>query len=298
MNGRFLTILLLILLWFLLGWYVFNKYVCGTSATDPAPVPAAAVDECANWSISDGASFSKNVGSHYQFRRSSFTPIASGIGFGTAIDATADYLKANTSRALTITGLYDTIETNQSILGNLGLARANAIKKIFMGKGVTGGQISITAEQNGNSCYSTSGDTLRRGALFSFGAANMGTDRIDAIKARLLGKPITLYFETNSDNIALSRQQRTDFGDLIYYLDNVSDSNLSIAGHTDIIGNRNSNIELSESRAEFVKEYLRRNGSISDLRMNTNGYGPDRPVASNQTAEGRGQNRRVEVTLN
>lgn len=69
-----------------------------------------------------------------------------------------------------------------------------------------------------------------------------------------------------------------------------------VEGFTDSTGNPASNRELSERRAQAVRDALTAMG-ISGDRIETRGYGPDRPVASNQTDAGRQQNRRVEVVF-
>ncbi|MEM7417267.1 MAG: OmpA family protein [Gemmatimonadota bacterium] len=67
-----------------------------------------------------------------------------------------------------------------------------------------------------------------------------------------------------------------------------------VSGHTDSIGERAYNISLSQSRAESVASYLSSRGVASE-RMEAQGFGPDQPVATNGTSEGRAQNRRVEL---
>jgi outer membrane protein OmpA-like peptidoglycan-associated protein len=69
---------------------------------------------------------------------------------------------------------------------------------------------------------------------------------------------------------------------------------VEVAGHTDITGSRALNMRLSLERAQAVKAYLARKG-VEPSRMVTRGYGPDEPVATNATAAGRAQNRRVEL---
>ncbi len=69
---------------------------------------------------------------------------------------------------------------------------------------------------------------------------------------------------------------------------------MEIQGHTDSVGDRNYNQKLSERRAETVKAYLVLYG-IDVSRMTVRGFGPDRPVAENDTEEGRALNRRVEL---
>lgn len=70
---------------------------------------------------------------------------------------------------------------------------------------------------------------------------------------------------------------------------------VEIGGHTDTKGKRSTNLKLSLARANAVKTYLVGKG-IAKLRIRTKGYGPDKPVASNKTEEGRAKNRRIEFS--
>jgi len=70
---------------------------------------------------------------------------------------------------------------------------------------------------------------------------------------------------------------------------------IQIEGHTDNIGSHASNQRLSEKRAESIKSYLVQHFAITPERLVAKGYGEDRPRATNNTQEGRDQNRRVEV---
>jgi outer membrane protein OmpA-like peptidoglycan-associated protein len=71
---------------------------------------------------------------------------------------------------------------------------------------------------------------------------------------------------------------------------------IDVAGHTDSVGSDQTNQALSERRAGTVGTYLRGKG-VQDNRVATVGYGKTHPVASNDTPDGRQQNRRVELTL-
>lgn len=71
---------------------------------------------------------------------------------------------------------------------------------------------------------------------------------------------------------------------------------LKLAGHTDNTGSLQTNLRLSKERAESVKAYLVSKGANAS-RIEAVGYGPNQPIATNATAEGRQQNRRVEFTL-
>jgi outer membrane protein OmpA-like peptidoglycan-associated protein len=69
-----------------------------------------------------------------------------------------------------------------------------------------------------------------------------------------------------------------------------------IEGHTDATGNDDANMTLSKQRAESVKGYLTQHG-VSPAQLETAGFGASRPVADNETAEGRAQNRRTELVI-
>ncbi|NIN34606.1 MAG: OmpA family protein [Gammaproteobacteria bacterium] len=84
-----------------------------------------------------------------------------------------------------------------------------------------------------------------------------------------------------------------DIGDtLVKYESTV----IQVAGHTDSVGSAEYNQQLSINRANSVKDYLVRDGVIAQ-RLLTTGYGESAPIADNATAEGRQQNRRVEITV-
>ena len=73
-------------------------------------------------------------------------------------------------------------------------------------------------------------------------------------------------------------------------------SRFRIEGHTDSTGKKAKNIELSQNRADAVKIYLIQ-GGIDQSRLESIGYGPDKPIASNKNKKGRELNRRVEINL-
>ena len=70
-----------------------------------------------------------------------------------------------------------------------------------------------------------------------------------------------------------------------------------MAGYTDDVGNPNFNLKLSVARAQAVRDWLIDASGIPATQFAIQGYGETRSVASNDTAEGRARNRRVEITL-
>jgi OmpA-OmpF porin, OOP family len=80
-------------------------------------------------------------------------------------------------------------------------------------------------------------------------------------------------------------------------LNKLGNKQVLVIGHTDNLGIRGSNVALSKARAEAVKAYLVSKGAAA-ANLNTDGMGPDKPVASNASSEGRARNRRIEFRVN
>ena len=74
-------------------------------------------------------------------------------------------------------------------------------------------------------------------------------------------------------------------------------ANIVISGHTDSTGSDEKNMSLSQQRAEKVAQFLAQVGRISPNKIEHKGFGESRPVASNETDEGRASNRRVEILI-
>jgi len=72
---------------------------------------------------------------------------------------------------------------------------------------------------------------------------------------------------------------------------------ITIEGHTDSHGSDESNLALSQQRAEAVSQYLLANMAIEPSRLTAVGYGESKPIANNETKEGRAKNRRIEVII-
>lgn len=106
--------------------------------------------------------------------------------------------------------------------------------------------------------------------------------------------PGNITFATNSSDINPSFMPVLDSVGLV--LKEYDKTLVVVSGHTDSSGDANHNQSLSERRASSVSTYLRSKGIIAD-RFETLGFGETKPVASNESASGKQQNRRVEITL-
>lgn len=165
----------------------------------------------------------------------------------------------------------------------------------------------------------TGGDARahRKNALIAAGvgalsgaAAGQYMDRQEAkLRAQLQGTGVSVT--RNGNNITLnmpgnvtfktdSADLRPDFFDVLnsvsLVLKEYDKTILEVAGHTDSTGSVQYNQTLSEQRANSVAQYLENHG-VKAQRVMIVGAGETRPLASNDTAEGRQQNRRVELSL-
>jgi OmpA-OmpF porin, OOP family len=286
----------LLVAWIALGVFLWHRYLCDCWSAKETTHGTLA--QTSTWNIKDGNDFSVTSDQHFRF----FTSEASYIGdlspvLQTNIGKTVNYLKAHPDKSILITGFYHQDEKNNSVLPNLGLARANDIKAYLALLGASTHQLSLAAKLLDSKDFFV-GDTLQKGVDFTFVKTAEADTRIEDIKKRLKGKPITLYFGTNEKEITLTDQQRADFADLIHYLDNVPTSELDISGHTDNMGKANFNKFISLERAKFVATYLEQNGNINADKIKSAGFGSEKPIVPNTTKENKALNRRVEVTLN
>ena len=103
-----------------------------------------------------------------------------------------------------------------------------------------------------------------------------------------------LLFASGGANLQAQSQRRLE--PLVHYLHDNVQREIIIEGHTDSLGQAESNKRLSLKRAETVKGFLVSRG-IESARIETRGFGEEVPVASNTTNAGRSLNRRVEIVI-
>jgi outer membrane protein OmpA-like peptidoglycan-associated protein len=118
--------------------------------------------------------------------------------------------------------------------------------------------------------------------------ATMQKELQDAGRTRVYG----INFDTNSD--VIRDESKPTIDKMAAMLKAKPDWKLMIEGHTDSSGGDAQNLPLSQRRADSVKAYLV-NAGIAAGRLTTKGFGASQPLAGNETATGRAQNRRVEL---
>lgn len=104
-----------------------------------------------------------------------------------------------------------------------------------------------------------------------------------------------IYFKRNSNELPDQAFETLDR--IADFLVQSPASSIAIKGYTDSSGNYNYNVSVSEFRANSIKSYLVGKG-VHVSRIDSVGLGPQDPIATNETAEGRSRNRRVEIELN
>ncbi|MCC5866785.1 MAG: OmpA family protein [Wenzhouxiangella sp.] len=142
-------------------------------------------------------------------------------------------------------------------------------------------------------------ELARREAELATQAAESLRRRLELMELRQTdrGVVVTLgdvLFETGQTDLAPAA--RTNLEDVVELLQSEPDKRIRIEGHTDSTGPANVNLRISQQRADAVRNELVAMG-IDANRIQTVGMGEDFPIASNETGEGRGRNRRVDVIL-
>lgn len=123
---------------------------------------------------------------------------------------------------------------------------------------------------------------------------------LEGAKVERVGEGIKITFDSglmfDLDSYRLKPATRDNLTQLSKTLKKYDDTNILIEGHTDNTGTDEYNVDLSEHRAASVADFLRDQG-VKNSRLTTQGYGEEQPIASNESAEGRQKNRRVEVAI-
>jgi outer membrane protein OmpA-like peptidoglycan-associated protein len=183
-------------------------------------------------------------------------------------------------------------EMNTASKAALGGAVAGAIAGAATGKknAALFGALGGAAIGGGIGYYFDQQEAALRKELLDSGVQvkRVGENELQLIMAHGIG------FETGS--YQLSNSIYSTLNGVAKVLNEYPKSSLIIAGHTDSVGSAESNLTLSERRAESVAAYLIQQ-NVKSGRLSTVGYGERRPIATNDTTAGRSANRRVEIRI-
>jgi len=203
-------------------------------------------------------------------------------------DYKADILKNKTTdNLLEIIGYYSAEETNNSSFENMGLARAHQTRELFA-KDIPEERIRLRAELRD----ATTAMQSQHFESVAFNWIKQETKETEIIE--LSDKAIILFpFNSSVKEAAPSVDQ---FLDQLAARIKKSKEKVSIIGHTDNVGEEERNQKLGRNRARQIRTILLEKG-VSRSQIVIGSKGETEPVATNETEEGRHQNRRVEVKV-
>jgi outer membrane protein OmpA-like peptidoglycan-associated protein len=160
-------------------------------------------------------------------------------------------------------------------------------------------QVVLQAREREAEAERRDADLARSDAQAALERARELSEQVAELEARQTERGLVLtlsevLFDVGRANLKEGGQRTV--GQLATFLQEYPERVVLVEGHTDITGSLQLNLDLSRRRAEAVKSALMQRG-ISGDRVRTVGLGPEFPVAGNNTAAGRQQNRRVEIII-
>jgi OOP family OmpA-OmpF porin len=179
--------------------------------------------------------------------------------------------------------VYSVDESDTDYLVSAGL-------NIYLGK--------VTADKAPQACVDTDGDGVcddKDRCPGTPAGTRVDSNGCPLPVAEIASIKLNVHFAFDSSRV--QEKYFADISELADFLKRFSDMHVDVEGHTDSVGTAAYNMALSQRRAQAVVDVLVNQYGIERSRLQPVGYGLTRPVASNATAEGRAQNRRVMATL-
>ncbi len=207
------------------------------------------------------------------------------------LDTLAAHLKQFPKKNLTITGAWHEGERGKEagFYENRGVARADAVRKLLIRRGIAENRISLDHVKNEDSL-------LREPLAFEVYAPTATPTEFEKVQFSFTNMTFSdANFEFGSDVFRPGDAFVLYADSVKTYLDMTPNSKLTIVGHTDNVGSDKFNDNLGLRRAESARQYFRNLGVKADIRVKSEGK--RRPVATNETDEGRQKNRRVNFLI-
>ena len=185
---------------------------------------------------------------------------------------------------LEILGGYFSNEENNTSYSDLGLARANQVRKLF-------GDLPDNRFDLKSAMFERqAGSERNRAFLASHFRRIVNNESLREVEGRMI-----INFPHASDEMLDNIKLNAYLDDLVARLKSTTEK-VNLVGHTDSTAGSSRNMSLGLKRANAIKNLLIRKGLAAD-RILTESKGETTPIASNDTSEGRRQNRRVELTI-
>ncbi|UCH83989.1 MAG: OmpA family protein [Candidatus Latescibacterota bacterium] len=192
------------------------------------------------------------------------------------------------------------------VVANMGCSWSNRTKGALIGAGAGAAAGAAVGNKAGNTAVGAILGAAVGGAAGAYigdymdkQAEEMERD-LEGATIERVGEGIKITFDSglmfDVDKATLKQVSQENLTNLAVILQKYEDTEILLEGHTDATGSEEYNLDLSEKRAKSVANYLA-GQEVNPTRFTIMGYGEVQPIADNETAGGRSQNRRVEVAI-
>ena len=190
------------------------------------------------------------------------------------------------------------------------LTMSCAMNKAQKGAVIGAGTGTVVGGVIGKKAGSTAGGAVAGAAVGGIAGGYIGKymdkqaedieESVEGVEVERVGEGIVMTFDSgllfDVNQSTLKPETQANLNNFAKVLKEYPDTDILIEGHTDSSGSDDYNLELSKRRAQSVSNYLAGLG-VDPRRFTIMGYGESRPVATNDTPEGRQANRRVEIAI-
>ncbi len=281
------------LIWLLGGsWWLSGKY-CGSDQNQ------------SGFSVTDGK-FHSSANETFSFAASS-PKIIYTKNLETNFKQVGGYMKKNPSKSLLLTGFYLTNETNKTEFENLGIARAESIKKILVKNGASEDVISTKGIKSDNNLFLSDSNKKKimfGGVNFLFsegGSTSSNFSSQDNSATASTGSSdsdefstMILYFEDEQTTLEMKNSLEAYFTDLQTFINSNPQYKVLVSGHTDGKLSSSKQKDISKKRASNVRRLLRNFGFPSTTVV-AEGKAASDPLGDDSSDEGKAKNNRAEI---
>lgn len=264
-------------------WYVceVNQNGCSCLSRPDAPKP---------FSIADGDTILMAAGDKFIRFPESGTKPRIPPEVEQVFPSVATYLQNNLNKQLKITCAYGPTEKNNTIMPDLGLARAELLKQKLIAQKAPADRIVIASEEAPAPLFIN--DYMIGGTDFTFMPHRLLPFTVETM---LQTDSVIVYFEGGTTRFTMPAETKIYFENLRQYLLQNPHAGVLLTGHTDNSNTDEYNINLGLNRSNELKAYMVSLG-LPENRITTKSKGEAQPAYDNKLEEGRMRNRRVVVT--
>jgi len=281
------ALVLMSILWILGGSYFLSNRFCPATAAGPATSTLSLID----------GDFKATSTGNFGFQKSAAAISITDDAKEKVFKKTGTYLGANPGKMLALTGIYGSGEVNKTEFGNLGIARAEAVKAVLVKNGASADQITTAGMEKPKPGFIDK--KIYNAVNFDFSNSTGATS--DAGAALNFDESKTVYFEQNETDFSSDDAKLMEIIEYLEsYLITNPDAIVTVNGYTDNQGSSEEKMKIAEKRVERIRRIIRsyKKGKVfNSSQVVRNPVGAQDPQADNETAEGIALNNRVTITV-